>query len=109
MSFLKSSIESWLLDWQLRIFLLLSAICLPIIFAFDFRAIESSITTVISFVFIFFGSRFYQTDNSENWLHFSFFNSVKNVIGGVFILIGWAGFLRGVLAVALASLISRIS
>jgi hypothetical protein len=93
------------MNWQIKFLLLLGAICLPIIFCLDFRGIQSAIVFLFSLALVFFGHKLYQGETSENWLDFSLFNSLRNATGSILILIGWIGFLRGVLSVAIASLI----
>lgn len=109
MSSILTSVEGRFADWNLRILLILVAVCLPIIFILDFRGLQSAITAIISFILIFWGRKLHEGETSENWLDFSFFKSAKNVFGGVLILTGWIGFLRGVLAIAIASILLWLS
>jgi Ca2+/Na+ antiporter len=96
------------MHWQLKLLLLLGVICLMVILLVDFRGIQSVLVFTISFLFVFFGHKLYEGENSENWLNFSFFSSAKNAVGSVLILFGWIIFLRGVLAVAIASVLLRL-
>lgn len=96
------------MNWQIKLLLLLGAICLSVIFLLDFRGLQSAIVFTISFLLVFFGHRLYEEDDGQSWLNFSVFDSARNVIGSILILAGWIGFLRGVLAVAIASLLLRL-
>ena len=93
------------INWQVKLLVLLGIICLLITFLLDFRGLQSTIVFIASLAFVYFGNKLYEEDTSENWLNFSLFGSARNIIGGVLILSGWALFLRGVLTVAIASLI----
>jgi hypothetical protein len=105
MSSITTPITWWFVDWHLRIMLVLGAICLPIVFLLDYRGFQCLFGFFISFFLVFFGQKLYESDTSENWLEFSIFKSAQNVIGGILILFGWMIFLRGVFAIAIASLV----
>ena len=97
----------WFFDRQLKITFILGIICLAIIFTFDFRGLQALSIFLVSLVLIFSGFKLYAVDSSENWLNFSYSEIIKNGIGGALMIIGWLIFLRGVLALAIGSLILR--
>lgn len=96
------------MHWQIKLLLLLGAICLTVIFSLDFRGIQSIFAFIFSFLLMLSGHKLYEGETSENWLKFSFFSSAKNAIGSILILLGWITFLRHILAVAIASILLRL-
>lgn len=106
---MKENIISWFLDAQLKIALVFGVICVAVIFIFDFRGFQAFISFLTSLVFIFVGQKFYTGENTENWLKFSYSETIKKVSGGIFLLLGWSIFLRFVFALSLAVLISKLS
>jgi hypothetical protein len=101
---MKETIIDWFLDRQLKIALGLGAICLAVIFIFDFRGFQAILSFLISLVFIFLGQKFYTRESTETWLIFSYSETIRKILGGVFLFIGWSIFLRNIFALAIASL-----
>ena len=97
------------LDWQLKIFLILGFISVSIVFLLDFRGFPALFLFLFALALIFTGQKLYSIETSENWLKFSYSETLKNIIGGVLMLIGWGVFLRGVLSLAIAALFLKLS
>ena len=99
----------WFLERQLKIVLILGVICVAIIFAVDFRGLQALIILLVSSILILGGNKIYEVETSENWLKFSYFGIIKNIFGASLMVFGWSIFLRGVLALAIASLLLKIN
>jgi hypothetical protein len=106
---MKENLLDWFLDRQLKFAVFLGLICILIIFLFDFRAPQAFFSFLFSLLLIFAGHKLYLIETTENWLKFSYARILKNIIGGALLLIGWGMFLRTVLALAIAVIISKIS
>lgn len=98
----------WFFDWQLKIVFIVGIICLAIIFAVDFNGLQAVFIFLFSLLSIFSGSKLYTVESSESWLKISYSEIIKNAIGGALMMIGWVIFLRGLLALAIASVILKI-
>jgi hypothetical protein len=83
--------------------------CLPGRFIFDFRGLQALFTFLFSLIFAFCGQKLLTAETSENWLKFSYFDIIKNVLSGVFLLLSRMVFLRGVFALSIAALLSQSS
>jgi hypothetical protein len=97
------------LNWQLKVMFVLGLVCLAVIFIFDFRGLPAVFTFVFSLIFAFCGQKLFAAETSENWLKFSYSDIIKNILGGVFLLLGWTVFLRGVFALSIAALLLQSS
>lgn len=106
---MKEKLFEWFFDNQLKLALSLGFLCFVIIFLLDFGWQQALLAIVISLLFIFAGSKIYLTETSENWLKISYAEILKNIIGGAFMLIGWALLVRRVLTFAVAAVFSRAS
>lgn len=95
---------NWFFERQIKLALFIGIICISIIFAFDFRGVQAIIFLFIALPLIFFGQKLYSVDTSENWIKFSYFDSIKAICGGVLMFIGWLIILRQVLALAISLL-----
>lgn len=100
---------TWFLDNQLKILLILGAVCTAIVFIFDFRGVRALLDFLLSIMLVFVGQKSYQDDTAENWLKFSYANTLMSVIGIIIIFWGWIIFLQGVLALAIASILLKTS
>ena len=83
--------------------------CLLITFIFDFQGFGAVGIFVVSLIFAFLGQKLFMAETSENWLKFSYLDIIKNVLGGLFLLIGWIVFLRTVFALSIAALLLKSS
>ena len=106
---MKDNLVDWFLDHQLKLAFILGFICLVVIFLTKFNVLHALIFFLFSMLFIFAGSKLYSTETSESWLKLSYFQILKSVIGGSFMLIGWALLVRGILVSAVAALILKTS
>lgn len=106
---MKESIIDWFLDRSFMIALILGIICLAVIFAFDFRGFQVFFYFLISLLFLFLGQKFFDTENADTWLKFSYSEILLKILGGVFLFTGWSVFLRSVLALAIASLLLKFN
>lgn len=93
----------WFFERQTKFALFIGIICISIISLFDFRGVQAIIFLFIALLLIFLGQKLYSTDTSENWIRFSYSDSIKKICGGVLIFVGWLIFLRQVLALAISS------
>jgi len=84
-------------------------VCLSIIFIFDFRGVQALFTFLFSLIFAFCGQKLMTVETTENWLKLSYSDIISNVSGGVFLLLGWTVFLRGVFALSIAALFLQAS
>lgn len=100
---------NWFLNWQVRLAILIGSISVLLIFFFDFRGFQSLISFIISLILIYFGSKLYSNDTSENWIKFSYLDSVKQILGGVLMFFGWFLILRQVLALAIAAIFLKFA
>lgn len=94
----------WFIQYQVKLALIIGAICISIIFVFDFRGFQAIIFLIIALALMFWGQKAYSVDTSENWIKFSYSDSIKTICGSVLMFIGWLIFLRQVLALAISSL-----
>jgi len=106
---MKDKLLDWFLESQLKIALLLGFICVLTIFLLDFRGLQALFSFLYSLLLIFAGHKLYSFESTENWLKFSYSSVLMSIIGGALMLIGWGAFLRNVLALAAAVVISKIS
>lgn len=97
----------WFIDLQLKIFGILGSLSVLMVFLFDFRGPQTLAVFLFTFAMVFVGQKIFVGDTSENWLQYSYFGLLKNTIGGGLVIVGWFIFLRGVVAVALASIILK--
>lgn len=104
---MKERLIDWFFDKQLKLAFFLGCVCLVVVFSFDSSALQVLLSFLFSLLLIFAGNRLYLTETSENWLRFSYLEILKNIIGTVFVLIGWMILLRRVLALAIALIISK--
>ena len=104
-----NNLVDWFLDRQLKIAVLLGGVCVLIIFLLDFRVAQALLSSFFSLLLIFAGQKLYSVETSENWLRFSYLDTLKAVVGGSLMLLGWLMLLRRVLALAISVLISEIS
>lgn len=97
-------------SWHIKMFLILGIICLPVILFLDLPVISILFMFAFRFLLVFVGQLLYENETTQNWLEFSPFGTMKNekIFGGVLIFFGWSLFLRGVLAVAIASIFSQL-
>ncbi len=100
---------AFFLDRQLKILLIVGIICTITVFLLDFRGIQALAEFLLSAILIFAGQKLYQDDTSENWLKFSRAEMLRNIAGIILMFFGWIIFLEGVLALAIASIILKLS
>lgn len=96
-------------DWQIRLIFIVGVLSVLIVFLFDFRGINALVGFVTSFALIFGGNKLWRPETTENWLRFQMTDILRQIIGGVFILFGGLIFIRLVLSLAIAVIISKIS
>jgi len=106
---MKERIFDWFLEHQLKIVIIIGIISLVIQFSLSEIVLPIIFSFLFSLIIIFIGSRLYQTETSENWIKFSYVNTIKNVFGLVFISIGWVIFLRRVFAQVIAAIFLKFS
>ena len=106
---LSEVIQDRFLDHQLKILVILSALCITIVSLLDWRWLQVVLYDLLALLLSFLGGRFFEGDTSENWLGTSIGGMAKNAIGGASLLIGWTIFLEKVLSVAVATILLRIS
>lgn len=99
----------WFLERQAWIVLVLGIVCVLIIAGVgDYRWPQATAGVLISFVFVLIAQKLYQADTTENWLNIKCSDLVKNIFSGVFTLLGWSVFLRGVLALAVGAALLKM-
>lgn len=98
----------WFLDWQIKIALIIGIVCIPLIFAFDFRGFQAIPFFFLGLVLIFCGNKLFANETAENWIKFSYFDSIKKIFGGVLMFFGWFILIRQVLALAIASIFLKL-
>lgn len=106
---MKERIFDWFLEHQLKIVIIIGIISLVIQFSLSEIVLPIIFSFLFSLIIIFIGSRLYQTETSENWIKFSYVNTIKNVFGLVFISIGWVIFLRRFFAQVIAAIFLKFS
>ena len=106
---MKEKLFDWFFEQQLKLAFSLCFLCFVIVFLLDFGWQQTLLAIAVSLLFIFGGSKIYLAETSENWLKLSYTEILKNVIGGAFMLIGWALLVRRVLTFAVAAVFSETS
>ena len=101
--------KDWFLENQFKLGFGLGIVCVAIVFVLDARGPQAVLALAIALLMIYVGSRLFENDTSENWLSTSYGGLFRNVIGGVLMLTGWVLMLRGVIALAIASVLLRSS
>jgi hypothetical protein len=104
---MKEKLFEWFFDHQLKLAFLLSFPCFVIIFLLDFGWQQALLAIVVSLLFIFAGSKIYLAETSENWLKLSYAEILTNIVGGAFMLIGWALLVRRVFTFVVAAVFLR--
>ena len=104
---MKEKLFEWFFDNQLKLAAILGFFCFAIVFLLDFGWQLTLFALVISLLFIFAGSRIYLTETSENWLKLSYAEILTNIVGGAFMLIGWALLVRRVFTFVVAAVFLR--
>ena len=80
-----------------------------VVFIYDLRGVQTLIVYVVSSGLVIGGQKLFQGNTTENWLQASYSSLVKNVVGGVLLILGWVLFLRGVISIAVAALVLKFS
>jgi len=96
-------------DWQIKLIFIVGVLSVLIVFLFDFRGILALVGFIVSFALILGGNKLLNYETTENWLKFQMTDILRQIIGGVFILFGGVIFVRLVLSLAIAVIISKIS
>ena len=102
------AMTEWFLDRQHWIMIATGCACVLIVAVLDERWPTVLIGLVIPLALVLTGGKLYDGETSENWVKFSYGEIVKNVLGIALIGIGWIMFLRIVVALAAAVLITRL-
>lgn len=97
--------KDWFISNQVVIAFVLGSLCVLTVALFDPRWPSATLVFVISLGLIFAGRRLYVFDDSDNWLTLSWGSTLRTGVSYLFMFFGWVFFLRGLLALAIASLI----
>lgn len=106
---MKENLIDWFLNSQLKIIILLGWLAVVIIFFFDSRVFQALLSFLFSILLVFAGHKLYSIETAENWLKFSYLETLKSIFGGALMLIGWLIFFRRVLALAITSIILQFN
>lgn len=97
--------KDWFISNQVVIAFVLGSLCVLTVALVDPRWPSAMLVFCISLGLIFVGRRLYVFDDSDNWLSLSWGSTLRTVISWLFMFFGWILFLRGLLALAIASLL----
>jgi hypothetical protein len=97
--------KDWFVRNQVVIAFVAGSVSVFTVLLLDARWPSAILVFTISLALIFVGQRLYISDDSDNWLTLSWGSILKTVVSYLFMLFGWIFFLRGLLALAIASLL----
>ncbi|HKX82582.1 MAG TPA: hypothetical protein VJL58_00050 [Pyrinomonadaceae bacterium] len=86
----------------------LALICSLVVLLIDYRGVAVVIFSAFSILIVFLVKKLYVEDTSENWWKLSWSDIARSVLGGTLMLLGWVGFLRSVLATAVAAILLKM-
>ena len=104
-----SRLKDWFLTHQVKLASGLGLLSVAIIFMLDYRGPVALAVFIFSIASIFVGGRIFQHETSENWLSISYGGLLRNVVGSILMLFGWVTLLRGLVAIAIAVILLRVS